>query len=426
MKDERLPDEVTEVFQFHGEVHVIDHHGIRDFKHDGGEVEDGLDPGGGEFVDDLLGSAGGDGEDGHFDALGGNQTFHVGHRVDGHGGLDAAGALRVLIEGGSDFETFLVESAVMQQGGPEIPDADEDDWLQPGGAEHLIDLAGKHFHIVAEPAGAEISKIREVLAELRGFDPGSPGKGFGGDRLDAIFPQPLQAALIDGKPVNGFAGNIDSVRHGNGRLTNAPDGTGIKQKEGRLLMGAVPFRNPLLRKLALQADRGTVAPFPCSGRGRTAFEKLQPTIPKTMKLIPMISSGIAGPLGVLHLPRLWQKASLAAVGRLHDDYPGCGKGYDNMVLEALGLDRGEFLTFIKDKKPTYPECEAWVLAKKGGSLDAEAVRKLNAAIAGYLHDDATRKAILAESNIEDNGTIKDAVNLNNLDDWKAFHRDVLA
>ena len=124
-----------------------------------------------------------------------------------------------------------------------------------------------------------------------------------------------------------------------------------------------------------------------------------------MKLIPMISSGIAGPLGVLHLPRLWQKASLAAVGRLHDDYPGCGKGYDNMVLEGLGLDREEFLSFIKDSKPTYPECEAWVLSKKGGSLDAEAVRKLNGAIAGYIHDDSTRKAILAESNIEDSGNI---------------------
>ena len=138
-----------------------------------------------------------------------------------------------------------------------------------------------------------------------------------------------------------------------------------------------------------------------------------------MKFIPMISSGIAGPLGVLHLPRLWQKASLGAAGLLHDDYPACGKGYDNMLLEAL-------LAFIKDQKPTYPECEAWILSQKGGALDPEAVRTLNSAIAGYLHDDATRKAILEENNIEDSGAIKDAVNLNNLDDWKAFHRDVLA
>ncbi|MBP7948556.1 MAG: DUF5069 domain-containing protein [Verrucomicrobiales bacterium] len=144
------------------------------------------------------------------------------------------------------------------------------------------------------------------------------------------------------------------------------------------------------------------------------------------KLIPMISSGIAGPLGVLHLPRLWQKASLGAVGKLSDDYPACGKGYDQMVLDGLGLDREEFLAFIKDNRPSYPETEAWILQKKGGSLDAVAVQKLNSAIAGYNHDDATRKAILAANNIEDTGTIKDAVNLNNLDDWSAFHKEVLA
>ena len=29
------------------------------------------------------------------------------------------------------------------------------------------------------------------------------------------------------------------------------------------------------------------------------------------KIVPLISSGTVGPLGVLHLPRLWQKVSLA-------------------------------------------------------------------------------------------------------------------
>ena len=32
--------------------------------------------------------------------------------------------------------------------------------------------------------------------------------------------------------------------------------------------------------------------------------------------IPLISSGADGPLGVLHLPRFWQKASLEARGLL--------------------------------------------------------------------------------------------------------------
>ncbi|MFT5905148.1 MAG: hypothetical protein ACI9E1_000741, partial [Cryomorphaceae bacterium] len=45
------------------------------------------------------------------------------------------------------------------------------------------------------------------------------------------------------------------------------------------------------------------------------------------KTIPLISSGLTGPLGVLHLPRLWQKVSLEIAGKLNSDYPGIGGGY---------------------------------------------------------------------------------------------------
>ena len=54
--------------------------------------------------------------------------------------------------------------------------------------------------------------------------------------------------------------------------------------------------------------------------------------------VPLISSGIAGPLGVLHLPRLWQKVSLEESGKLASGYPGVGKGFDAMTLAALGLE----------------------------------------------------------------------------------------
>ena len=55
------------------------------------------------------------------------------------------------------------------------------------------------------------------------------------------------------------------------------------------------------------------------------------------KIVPLISSGTAGPNGVLHLPRLWQKVSLEAAGKIADGYPGIGAGYDSMVIDALGL-----------------------------------------------------------------------------------------
>lgn len=144
------------------------------------------------------------------------------------------------------------------------------------------------------------------------------------------------------------------------------------------------------------------------------------------QIIPTITSGIAGPLGVLHLPRLWQKASLDAAGKLHSDYPAAGAGYDQMTLDALGIDRDVFLAFIKAEKPTYTQLEQWILDQKGGSLDADTINAHNDAVVAYEHDDATRTAILAAVGIADTGAILDAINLNNLEDWQDFHAQEIA
>ena len=142
--------------------------------------------------------------------------------------------------------------------------------------------------------------------------------------------------------------------------------------------------------------------------------------------VPMISSGVAGPLGVLHLPRLWLKASLEARGKLAAGYPGCGKGYDQMVLDGLGLDRQKTLDFIKNNRPSYIQFENWVKQQPGVKLDKANIQKLNDSIRGYNHDDNTRKGILSASGLQDDASAcKDAVNLNNLDDWNEFHTAAL-
>jgi hypothetical protein len=141
------------------------------------------------------------------------------------------------------------------------------------------------------------------------------------------------------------------------------------------------------------------------------------------KYVPLISSGVAGPLGVLHLPRLWLKSSLEAAGKLADGYPGCGHGYDQMVIDGLGLQREAVLEFLRSRRPTYPQFEAWIRQQPGAKLDATSVKALNAAITGYNHDEATRKGILDANGLADGP--RDAVNLNNLDDWKEFHEAVL-
>jgi hypothetical protein len=144
------------------------------------------------------------------------------------------------------------------------------------------------------------------------------------------------------------------------------------------------------------------------------------------KIVPLISSGVAGPLGVLHLPRLWLKVSLEACGKLADGYPGIGKGYDQMVIDALGLKAESVADYIKSSRPTYPQFEAWIQQQPGVRLDKASIDQLNGAIRGYIHGDETRKGILEANGLpDDQNAPRDAVNLNNLDDWKEFHEAVL-
>ncbi len=144
------------------------------------------------------------------------------------------------------------------------------------------------------------------------------------------------------------------------------------------------------------------------------------------KIVPLISSGVTGPLGVLHLPRLWLKVSLEALGKLADGYPGIGQGYDMMVIKGLGLSADAVREFIASNRPTYPEFEAWITEQSGVKLDKASVQKLNLAVLSYIHDDETRKSILSGAGVADDGNaFQDAVHLNNIDDWHLFHQAVL-
>jgi len=141
-------------------------------------------------------------------------------------------------------------------------------------------------------------------------------------------------------------------------------------------------------------------------------------------IVPLISSGTKGPLGVLHLPRLWQKVSLEAAGKIADGYPGIGAGYDSMVITGLGLDAEAVRSYITNEKPTYTQFEAWIQAQEGATLGADAIGALNDSIAGYNHDADTKAGILAATGLSEGPD--DAINLNNLDDWQEFHAAEIA
>ena len=140
------------------------------------------------------------------------------------------------------------------------------------------------------------------------------------------------------------------------------------------------------------------------------------------KIVPLLSSAVAGPLGVLHLPRLWLKVSLDARDKLAAGYPAVGKGFDQMVIDGLNVDRDALVAYISDKRPTYTQFEQWIRQQPGAKIDQASVEKLNAAISGYNHDDDTRRTILGAASLQDNTKApRDAVNLNNLDDWTEFY-----
>ena len=88
--------------------------------------------------------------------------------------------------------------------------------------------------------------------------------------------------------------------------------------------------------------------------------------------------------------------------------------------------RDDVVSFIKTSRPTYPQFEAWIKKQPGVKLDKGTIDKLNGGIRGYIHDDSTRKGILGANGIPDEASApRDAVNLNNLDDWYEFHQAVL-
>ena len=175
------------------------------------EVEDSNHPVFDEVIDDFLGDGGRHGDDGHADVVFLDEITDAIHAVHGDLGGLVAGTDGIEIEGGEDLEAFLFEAAILEEGGAEIADADEDHGLESAGAEEIADHLGELIDIVTEAAGAELAEVGEVLAELGGFDAGGAGEGFAADGLYFVFLETLQAAQVDAETIDRLAGDFGSA-----------------------------------------------------------------------------------------------------------------------------------------------------------------------------------------------------------------------
>lgn len=143
------------------------------------------------------------------------------------------------------------------------------------------------------------------------------------------------------------------------------------------------------------------------------------------KVVPLVSSSTAGPLGAVHLPRLWAKLTLYGAGILADGYDFCGTGFDQMTVDNLNLDRQKTIDYVTKERPTYTQFEQWVIAQNGGSISPEMIKRHNDSIFGYNHPDELASTMRGASGVS-NEAIKDAVTLNTLEDFDELRAQVLA
>lgn len=136
------------------------------------------------------------------------------------------------------------------------------------------------------------------------------------------------------------------------------------------------------------------------------------------QIVPLISTSTVGPLGIKHLPRLWLKLLLHAKGRLPEGYRHGTGGLDEQTLQNFGVDRDSFIRFITTEMPTYTECEVW-FRKHASKLDPDSIAKHNEIAS---RDKPERLAAAQRDFIGyDDPSLRNAVLLNDLDDWMTFH-----
>ena len=138
-------------------------------------------------------------------------------------------------------------------------------------------------------------------------------------------------------------------------------------------------------------------------------------------IIPLISPGTKGPLGVYHLPRIWIKALLSGVGRLPEGYKDVRPGFDYMVLEGLNINPDEARDFLTGSLPSYLGFEKWIQSQPGVDLSPANMERVNQIVVDRKKADASRKKMLEALGLKDDGSIVDSMMLNNLDDWRAIH-----
>lgn len=138
------------------------------------------------------------------------------------------------------------------------------------------------------------------------------------------------------------------------------------------------------------------------------------------KMPPIAAISAKGPLGLVHLPRMWSKALLGATGHLAPGYrTGCY--FDRTLMGSLGISTEAALAYIGSELPTYARFEQWVLEQAGGHIAPESIVHVNRAILSHEFDGEELRSFQSELGLPEDSPIRKTADLEQLDDWVQFH-----
>jgi hypothetical protein len=141
------------------------------------------------------------------------------------------------------------------------------------------------------------------------------------------------------------------------------------------------------------------------------------------RLVPLIGATVAGPLGVVHLPRMWYKGVLSAAGMLPAEYFDNYKGFNAKVCDGIGLAPDPWFEFLRTM-PTYPEAEDYVKTH-ATKLDPESIAAINKLILEFIRPAENAAAVRARVGI-DGPEPSNSAALINFDDWFVIHEELVA
>ena len=137
-------------------------------------------------------------------------------------------------------------------------------------------------------------------------------------------------------------------------------------------------------------------------------------------LVPMVSSGQVGLAGIPHLPRMWMKALLNAVGALHPEWKsGLVCGFDKKMSDTIGLDLAATVAYVNAELPNYLQFEYW------GARPHPPGRRGNQSHVGRRGRCNAESRRVAAAECKECGVagagLRSTVLLNDMVDWKYQH-----